>query len=214
MAVEQTNPGDGRRARTVSEEATGVEPERAPAPPVPAANGRFRDGANTLPMRRPSRLPDLSAVRQGAGTAPDGGAPDGAGTEPTPVAAARRPDHSEPAAAPTAAASGLEGRRSDAGTAGSGLGSPAGSSPAGTAGSGLGSPAGSSAAGTNSEVPTVRKPVPAAPPAPPAGSAAHRCPQGRPRPPTAAMRTLRPPRSRSVRPARRWCAAPRHARRQ
>ncbi|MEV7649028.1 TIGR01906 family membrane protein [Arthrobacter sp. NPDC089319] len=144
-------------------------------------------------MRRPSRLPDLSAVRHGGGTAPDGGAPAGAGTEPTSVAAAPSPDRREPAAAHSGAASGGE---SESTSAGASTSPGAAAAPVGSGTAGLG-PAGSSTVGTDRAEPSVRKPVPAAPPAPPAGTATP-ADGGEANPATTAL-SVRPPRSEVMR---------------
>ncbi|TJY72393.1 TIGR01906 family membrane protein [Arthrobacter sp. CAU 1506] len=138
-------------------------------------------------MRRPSRLPDLSAVGQDRGTAPDGRAADRSGAEPATAAAAGRPDRSGPAAAPAAAASGKEGQSGSAGpsrpdTANAGMTGP----DAGSAGP----------AGAEGEVPAARRPVPAVAAARPAG--ADSTAGGDANPATTAL-SVRPPRSEVVR---------------
>ncbi|HEX2247776.1 MAG TPA: hypothetical protein VHH13_09530, partial [Arthrobacter sp.] len=86
MAGEDRISGNIENPRTDRAPDTDGDPIEVPAPPVPAS-GRFLDESNRLPMRKASRLPDLSAFNKepraaakkndgGASTANnDGGAP-------------------------------------------------------------------------------------------------------------------------------------------
>lgn len=76
MAGEDRISGNIEDPRTDRAPDTDSDPIEVPAPPVPAS-GRFLDEANRQPMRKASRLPDLSAFnREPRGTAKnnDGGA--------------------------------------------------------------------------------------------------------------------------------------------
>jgi integral membrane protein (TIGR01906 family) len=77
VAGEDRISGNFENPRTDRTPDTDSEPIEVPAPPVPAS-GRFLDESNRLPMRKASRLPDLSAFNKeprGSAKNNDGGAP-------------------------------------------------------------------------------------------------------------------------------------------
>lgn len=103
MAGEDRISGNIENPRTDRTPDTDSDPIEVPAPPVPAS-GRFLDESNRLPMRKASRLPDLSAFnKESRGTAKnndggassakkDGGASNGKSDGGAPAASRFKPD--------------------------------------------------------------------------------------------------------------------------
>ena len=94
MAGEDRISGNFENPRTDRTPDTDSDPVEVPAPPVPAS-GRFLDESNRLPMRKASRLPDLSAFnKESRGTAKnnDGGASSANNDGGVPAASRFKPD--------------------------------------------------------------------------------------------------------------------------